>query len=72
MFLELTYKADGKRVLVNMALVRLVYPMADGSDLIFDPNHTATVVEGHAEISQRLAARKRARKARTAGADASK
>ena len=54
MFVELTYKADGKAVLINMALVRFVYPMADGCDLIFDPNHSASVSEGPAEVQQRL------------------
>ena len=56
MFVELTHKADGKAVLINMALVRFVYPMADGCDLIFDPNHSASVSEGPAEVQQRLEA----------------
>ena len=56
MFVELTYKADGKAVLINMALVRFVYPMADGCDLIFDPNHSASVSESPAEVQQRLEA----------------
>jgi hypothetical protein len=55
MFLELTYKADGKAVLINMALVRYVYPMTDGSDLVFDDQHQASVSENIAEIQQRLA-----------------
>ena len=54
MFVELTYKADGKAVLINMALVRYVYPMADGCDLIFDSNHSANVSESPAEVQQRL------------------
>ena len=54
MFVELTYKADGKAVLINMALVRYVYQMADGCDLIFDSNHSASVSEGPAEVQQRL------------------
>jgi hypothetical protein len=65
-FLELTHKVDGKPLLINMSLVRLVYPMAEGSDLIFDPHHTASVVEEHAEILQRLTGRKRARRVRSA------
>ena len=55
MFLELTHRADGKAVLVNMALVRYVYPMAEGCDLIFDPHHSASVSETPAEIQQLLA-----------------
>ena len=74
MFVELTYKADGKTVLINMALVRYVYPMADGCDLIFDPNHSASVLESPAEVQQRLEAvlngKKRARKVRLRTVDA--
>ena len=76
MFLELTYKADNKAVLVNMAIVRYVYPMVDGCDLIFDPNQSASVAESLAEIQQRLATaqgkKPRARKARTPGVDGSR
>jgi hypothetical protein len=51
MFLELTYKAGDKAVLINMGLVRYVYPMADGgSDLIFDHEHQASVTESVEEI----------------------
>ena len=75
MFLELTHKSDGKAVLVNMDLVRYVYPMADGCDLIFDPNHSASVSESPAEIRQwRPTAhdrKARARKARRPTVDAS-
>ena len=75
MFLELTHKADNKAVLVNMAIVRYVYPMVDGCDLIFDPNHSATVAESLAEIQQRLATaqgtKPRARKARMPSVDGS-
>jgi hypothetical protein len=53
--LELTHKVDGKRIIINMELVRIVYPMAEGSDLIFDPHHTASVAESPVEISQLLA-----------------
>ena len=74
MFLELTHKPDDKLVLVNMDLVRYVYPMAEGCDLIFDPHHSASVSQSVAEIQQRLATaqgkRKRAR-SRTPSVDAS-
>ena len=74
MFVELTHKADGKVVLINMALVRYVYPMADGCDLIFDPHHSASVLESSEEIQQRLGAaligKKRARKVRPPTVDA--
>ena len=73
MFLELTHKADDKTVLINMALVRYVYPMAEGCDLIFDPHHSASVSESPAEIQQRLATthskKKRARSVRTPNGD---
>ena len=75
MFLELTHKVDDKVILVNMAVVRFVYPMVDGCDLIFDPNHSASVAENLAEIQQRLAAahgeKQRARKARMPSVDGS-
>ena len=75
MFLELTHKADNKAVLVNMAVVRYIYPMADGCDLIFDPNQSASVAESLAEIQQRLATaqgkKQRARKARMPSIDGS-
>jgi len=75
MFLELTHKADNKAVLVNMAVVRYVYPMADGCDLIFDPNQSTSVAESLAEIQQRLATaqgkRQRTRKARMPSLDGS-
>ena len=74
MFLELTHKADDKTVLVNMTLVRYVYPMAEGCDLIFDPDHSASVSESFAEIQQRLATahskKQRARRVRTPSVDA--
>ena len=74
MFLELTHKADNKAVLVNMAVVRFVYPMVDGCDLIFEPNHSASVAESLAEIQQRLAThgrKQRARKSRMPSLDGS-
>jgi hypothetical protein len=75
MFLEFTHKSDGKAVLINMALVRYVYPMADGCDLIFDANHSASVSESPAEIRQWLATahdrKVRGRKARRPTVDAS-
>ena len=75
MFFEFTHKSDGKAVLINMALVRYVYPMADGCDLIFDANHSASVSESPAEIRQWLAAaqdrKMRGRKARRPTVDAS-
>ena len=75
MFFQFNHKVDGKAVLVNMALVRYVYPMTDGCDLIFDPHHSASVSESLEEIQQRLATaqskRKRARKGRTPSVDAS-
>jgi len=54
MFLKFTHKVDGKAVLINMSLVRYVYPMADGCDLIFDPHNSVNVSEGPAEIEQLL------------------
>ena len=75
MFFQFNHKVDGKAVLVNMALVRYVYPMADGCDLIFDPHHSASVSESFAEIQQRLATahgkKQRARSVRTPSVDAS-
>ena len=59
MFFELTHKVDGKPILVNMGLVRYVYPMAEGSDLIFDPHHSASVSETPEEIQQLLAGKKK-------------
>ena len=75
MFFEFTHKVDGKVVLVNMALVRYIYPMTEGCDLIFDPHHSASVSESPAEIQQWLAAaaaggKKRARKVRQPTVDA--
>ena len=71
MFLALTHKPDGKAVLVNMTLVRYVYPMAEGCDLIFDPHHSASVSESPAEIRQLLTTgkKKRARKVQAASVD---
>ncbi len=73
MFLELTHKADDKTFLINMALVRYIYPMAEGCDLIFDPHHSASVSESFAEIQQRLATahgkKQRARRGRTPSVD---
>jgi hypothetical protein len=69
-FLELTHKADGKPVVINMSLVRLVYPMANGTDLIFDPHHTASVAEDPTEILQRLGGKKRAQRTRRPSVDA--
>ena len=73
MFLNLTHKADEKAVLINIALVRYIYPMADGCDLIFDPHLLVSVPEGPAEIEQLLAAarnrKKRAPKVRTPNLD---
>jgi hypothetical protein len=75
MFFEFTHKSDGKAVLINMDLVRYVYPMADGCDLIFDANHSASVSESPAEIRQWLATghdrKTRARKGRKPTVDAS-
>ena len=63
MFLELTYKAGDKTVLINMDLVRYVYPMADGGcDLIFDHEHQASVTESINEIKQRLEATRTSKK----------
>ena len=74
MFLKFTHKVDGKAVLINMALVRYVYPMADGCDLIFDSNHSANVSESPAEVQQRLQAalngKKPARRVRPRTVDA--
>ena len=75
MFFEFTHKVDGKAVLVNMALVRYIYPMTDGCDLIFDPHHSASVSESPAKIKQLLAAalngkKKRAHKAQRPTVDA--
>ena len=70
MFLKFTHKVDGKAVLINMSLVRYVYPMADGCDLIFDTHHSASVSESLAEIEQLLATasrKKRAPRPRVAG-----
>src|SRR5215203_2435156 len=72
MFLDLTHKVDGKAVLVNIDLVRYVYPMAEGCDLIFDPHHSASVLESPAEIQQLLGGKKRrARRAPVTSVDAS-
>ena len=70
MFLELTYRADDKAVLINMALVRYVFPMAEGCDLIFDPHHSASVSESFAEIQQRLGTVLRKKTARRKVTDA--
>jgi len=72
MFLDLTHNVDGKAVLVNMDLVRYVYPMAGGCDLIFDPHHSASVLESPAEIQQLLGGKKkRARRGPATSVDAS-
>ena len=69
MFLKFTHKVDGKSVLINTALVRYIYPMADGCDLIFDPHHSVSVSEGPTEIERLLATarKKRAPRPRVAG-----
>ena len=63
MFLKFTHKVDGKAVLINMSLVRYVYPMADGCDLIFDTHHSVSVSESPAEIEQLLATAPRKKRA---------